>query len=204
MTVSTAAAFAMLEMYEIRRPSFYARTGMELLERVITYELPNPRAFLATIARRRQEFVRLDQHSAMIGGQVLDVDHAAFPWFWWNSPEEFSSYLALPNTEAWAGMIDGKVVSYVGFTHYRRWSHLDRIAIHPAFQRHGYGREALHFSVERMVGHGAIQVALSTQGNNIASRRLYESVGFRPTPEHDYDVYGMIFPAGRRLMEESG
>lgn len=196
-----AAAFVMLETYETRRPAFYTRNGMDRLEHITTYEHARPRSFLATMTERRQHFVRLDREHAALGRQVLDLDHAAFPWLWWNSAEEFSSYLSLPNIDVWAGIVDDRVVSYVGFTHYRRWAHLDRIAIHPDAQRQGFGREALHFAVERMVARGAMRVGLSTQGNNMVSRRLYESAGFHPTPDLDYDVYGIILPPGQRMMD---
>lgn len=194
-----AAAFIMLEAFETRRPSFYQRHGFDRLEKIVTYEHSKPRDFLSSMADRRQQFVHLDRNAGGIASQVVEIDHAAFPWLWWNSVAEFSSYIALPNVEVWAGLLDGDVVSYVGFTHYRHWSHLDRIAIHPRVQRMGLGREALHFAVERMVSRGAMRVGLSTQGDNTVSRNMYESVGFRPTPDHDYDVYGVILPNGRAL-----
>lgn len=196
------AAFVMLELQEIRRPSFYQRNGLERLESIVTYEMRQPQAFLRTIPSRRQEFVQLDWRSGELGKTVIDLDHAAFPWLWWNSAEEFTSYISLPNIEVWAGMHDGEVVSYVGFTHFRGWSHLDRIAIRPDTQGQGFGREALHFTVERMVNAGARRIGLSTQGTNARSRRLYERIGFRETPEHHYDVYGVIFPAGRAHVRQ--
>jgi ribosomal protein S18 acetylase RimI-like enzyme len=199
-----AAAFVLLEAFETRRPSFYESHGLSRIEQIVTYEHAQPRSFLRSIKDRRQEFVQLSRANGALGEHILEIDHAAFPWLWWNSAEEFSSYLMLPNTEVWAGKIGGEVVSYVGFTHYRHWSHLDRIAIRPDVQRMGYGREALHFAAERMVDHGAMQVALSTQGDNAVSRRMYESVGFRATPDHDYDVYGVFFEPGRRFMEQEG
>ena len=201
-----ACAFVLLETFETRRPSFYEKHGLERVEQIITYEHPHPLSFLATITEKRQQFVRLSRETAAIAEEVLKIDQAAFPWLWWNSADEFSSYLAMPNIDLWAGMVNGEVISYVGFTHYHQWSHLDRIAIRPDVQRQGYGLEALHFAVERMVEHGALRVGLSTQGNNAASRRMYESVGFQTTPEHDYDVYGVIFPLGQRFLkhEESG
>jgi len=199
-----AAAFIMLEAFETRRPSFYERHGLERLEQIVTYEHNKPQSFLASIANRRQDFVRLNRESGVLASHVVDVDHASFPWLWWNSVAEFSSYIALPNVEVWAGLLDGEVVSYVGFTHYRHWSHLDRIAMHPRFQRRGLGREALHFAVERMVTRGAMRVGLSTQGDNMASRHMYESVGFGPTPDHDYDVYGVILPNGRARIGQQG
>lgn len=192
------AGFVMLELQEIRRPSFYQRNGLERLESIVTYEMRQPEAFLRSIPSRRQDFVQLDRRSGELGQAVIDLDHEAFPWLWWNSAEEFSSYIALPNIEVWAGVHEGEVVSYAGFTQFRGWSHLDRIAIRPAMQGQGFGREALHFAIERMVKMGARRVALSTQGTNARSRRLYETIGFRETPGHHYDVYGVIFPEGRK------
>jgi ribosomal protein S18 acetylase RimI-like enzyme len=199
-----AAAFVLLETYETRQPSFYARNGMQRLETIVTYELTQPGAFLKQMTRRRQQFVKLDRQTAELGEAVLNLDHVAFPWLWWNSAEEFSNYLSIPNIEVWAGTLDGNVISYVGFTHFWCWSHLDRIAIRPDAQRQGFGREALHFAVERMLEQGATRVGLSTQGENEASRNLYESIGFRETPGHNYDVHGVVFEPGRRFIEQGG
>lgn len=199
-----AAAFVLLETYETRQPSFYTRNGLKRLETIITYELIEPATFLKQLTHRRQQFVQLDRQTAELANAVLDLDRAAFPWLWWNSPEEFSSYLSMPNIEVWAGIRGGEVISYVGFTHYWRWSHLDRIAIRPDVQRQGFGREALHFAFERMLEKGATRIGLSTQGENAASRHLYESVGFRETSGHNYDVHGVVFAPGRKYIEQGG
>lgn len=197
-----AAAFVLLDTLETRQPAFYARNGLKRLETIITYELTQPEAFLEQLTQRRLQFVHLDWQTAELGEAVLNLDRVAFPWLWWNSPEEFSSYLSMPNIEVWAGTLDGEVISYVGFTHFWRWSHLDRIAIRPDVQRRGFGREALHFAVERMLEKGAARIGLSTQGENTASRHLYESVGFRETPAHNYDVYGVVFEPGRTYIQQ--
>jgi ribosomal protein S18 acetylase RimI-like enzyme len=196
------AAFVLMESFESRRPSFYVRNGLDLLESIVTYELFDPAPFVATMFGRRQEFFPLAAPNGELASAVIALDHAAFPWLWRNSAEEFSAYLALPTVEIWAGLDGNDVVSYVGFTHFRGWSHLDRIAIHPHLQGRGYGREALHFAVERMVRKGARRVGLSTQGTNRRSRTMYEKIGFRETPDHNYDVYGVILPDGRRVIEE--
>lgn len=198
------AGVVLLETYESRRPAFYARNGFEHLETIVTYMLSQPRPFLERMSRRTQEFFHLDGRRPDLAKAVLELDHAAFPWLWWNSPEEFSKYLIMPNVEIWAGMVDGEITSYVGFTHFSGWSHLDRIAVRPDVQQQGYGREALHFSVEQMVQRGATRVGLSTQGKNTRSRRMYESVGFRETPGHHYGVYGVLFAEGRERMNEEG
>lgn len=199
-----AAGVILMDLHESRRPSFYARNQFKHLETIVTYMLSQPYPFLGSMSSRNQQFFRLDSRRPDLAKVVLDLDHAAFPWLWWNSSEEFTNYLRLPNVELWVGMAQGEVVSYVGFTHFAGWSHLDRIAVRPDFQQRGYGREALHFSVEKMVERGARRVGLSTQGENQRSRRMYESVGFRETPEHHYGVYGVMFAEGRERMKQEG
>ena len=198
------AGVILMDAHESRPPSFFARNNMELLETIVTYELPDPDRFLATLHEHSQRFVQVDYRRPELLGALLEVDHAAFPWLWWNSEAEFTSYLTMPNVEIWAGVLDGQMVTYLGITHFRGWSHLDRIAVRPDVQGHGLGREALHFAVQRMVGRGARRVGLSTQGENARSRRLYESVGFQETPAHHYEVHGVLFAPGRRQVAEGG
>jgi GNAT superfamily N-acetyltransferase len=121
------------------------------------------------------------------------LDNIAFPWFWWNSPEEFDAYLDYPGVEIWAGIREHEVVAYVGTTHYRSWAHLDRIATRPDLQGTGIGRAALTFAVKTMVGGGSRRIALSTQGNNSRSRALYQRSGFVRTPADDYSVFVAVF-----------
>lgn len=201
---SGAAGVVLTNTYETRRPAFYARNGIEHLETIVTYMLSQPKPFLDSVTRRKQEFFQFDYRRPDLAKAVLELDHAAFPWLWQNSSEEFSRYIALPNVEVWVGMVDGEIVSYLGFMHFGSWSHLDRIAVRPDVQQQGFGREALHFAVEHMLLRGARRVGLSTQGGNQRSRRLYESVGFRETPAHHYGVYGVLFAEGRERMKQEG
>jgi ribosomal protein S18 acetylase RimI-like enzyme len=198
------AGFVVLDAYETRRPSFYANNRLELLETIVTYEHSQPMGYLDTIHSYRQQFYRIDHRRPELAKALPALDHAAFPWLWWNAEAEFSSYMQLPNVELWAGVIDDDVVSYIGVTHFRGWGHLDRIAIRPDVQGQGLGRETLHFAVKRMVARGARRVGLSTQGENERSRRLYETVGFRETPQHNYGVYGVMFASGRELVAQGG
>ncbi len=132
-------------------------------------------------------------------GALVSLDHDAFPWLWRNSAEEFRLYLAMPEVEVWVGLSGERLVSYVGLTHFPGWGHLDRIAVAPVAQSAGFGRESLRFAVHRVAELGARRMGLSTQGDNVRSQRLYESVGFRRTAEHDYSVRGVVFD--QRLLE---
>lgn len=176
----------MLDQYEGRRDSFYSRIGFEMLQHIIIYELPRiPRGIPEA---RKLRYVPL---TPAVQADLLHVDHAAFPWLWWNSSAEFSAYAALYGVEIYiAYEPDGTPVAYVGLTSYRGWGHLDRIAVLPTRQGTGYGLDALHFAVSRLGDLGARRVGLSTQADNIRSQHLYERYGFRRAGGSDYTIYG--------------
>lgn len=176
----------MLDQFEGRRDSFYSRIGFDLLQHIIIYELPRvPRAIPAPT---RLRFVPL---SPATRDELLQVDHAAFPWLWWNSTAEFNAYTALYGVEIYVGYEeDSTPAAYVGLTSYRGWGHLDRIAVIPDRQGSGYGLEALNFAIARLSELGAKRIGLSTQEDNIRSQHLYERYGFRRTNGSDYTIYG--------------
>jgi ribosomal protein S18 acetylase RimI-like enzyme len=192
-----AAALVMLETGERRRPAFYHQNGFSRVEVIRTYEHIEPRVLARQVDPGTQEFVRvtLDQPALLAAVQMLD--HQAFPWFWWNSPEEFDAYLRMSDVEVWAGVRDGAVVSYIGFTSFHQWAHLDRIAVAPELQGKGIGRSAVAFAARRTLAEGARHLGLSTQNGNRVSRHLYESLGFRHTRTSDYDVFGIVMDPGR-------
>ncbi len=176
----------MLDQAEGRRESFYSRIGFDLLQHIIIYELPRiPRGIPEA---RKLRYVPL---TPALLHDLLHVDHAAFPWMWWNSSAEFTAYAALYGVEIYVAYEpEGIPVAYVGLTSYRGWGHLDRIAVLPTRQGSGYGLDALHFAVKRLGDLGARRVGLSTQADNIRSQHLYEQYGFRRTGENDYSIYG--------------
>ncbi len=176
----------MLDQHEGRRESFYAQIGFDLLQNIVVYELPRlPRPIPPPATLR---FTPVTPETL---DDLLAVDHAAFPWLWWNSAAEFASYAAHYGVEIFLGSEpDGTPVAYVGVTSYRGWGHLDRIAVIPDRQGAGYGLEALNFAVGRLAEQGARRVGLSTQADNIRSQHLYERYGFRRTTGSDYLIYG--------------
>lgn len=176
----------MLDQHETRRESFYTRIGFDLLQNIVVYELPRlPRSIPAP------ERLRFEPITRETLDELFAVDHAAFPWLWWNSPVEFASYAGLYGVEIFLGREpDSTPVAYVGITSYRGWGHLDRIAVIPDRQGLGYGLETLNFAIGRLAEQGARRVGLSTQADNIRSQHLYERYGFHRTAGSDYLIYG--------------
>lgn len=57
-------------------------------------------------------------------------------------------------------------------------AHLLRIAVDPAFQRRGLGRDLLASVLARASEHGATRVLLEVGASNRPARSLYEALGF--------------------------
>ncbi len=191
-------------MNESRRPTFYARAGLEPLEEVITYELDPRRPRDLPTGRLRFRFASVGDPDVLAA--LVRIDHAAFPWLWRNSVAEFLAYAATPGVELLLGLDGDRPVSYAGVTRYPGWGHLDRIAVAPAEQGLGLGRETVAFAVERMARGGARRIGLSTQRENGRSQRLYERFGFRRSPGYDYRLYGAYFrpaPAADAEIEDA-
>lgn len=191
------------EQVERRQASFYAHARLEPIEDIVIYEMSRVRAKAPRSGHLRFGPVHLDD--APMLQELIRLDHAAFPWLWWNSVEEFAEYAASPGVRIEVALDnDGRAIAYVGLTRFRSWGHLDRIAVDPAMQGQGVGRVALDYAVSSLAAAGAGRVGLSTQARNIRSRALYESYGFRRTTSHDYRVYGRLLDPTRRLDELVG
>jgi ribosomal protein S18 acetylase RimI-like enzyme len=184
-----AALTVMVEIDETRRPSFYERSGFEHLEKVVTFDLDRSMVRRVSCATQLR-FVRADPRDPATMDVLLDLDHAAFPWIWWNSTQEFEAYFVAEGVQIYLGLDDGVPVSYTGFTSFPSWGHLDRIAVDPALQGRGYGLQTLAFSVETMLTLGSRKIGLSTQSDNVRSQRLYQRYGFVRTASNDYDLWG--------------
>jgi ribosomal protein S18 acetylase RimI-like enzyme len=185
-----AHAFVVLEWDQIRRPSFYHHLGLQLLDEILPFEIDARRV---TASRTPDPLEQLLLFPGSNADELVEVDHAAFPWLWWNSEREFASYMANPGVEIWTSWSEGRIAGYVGFTSYGEWGHIDRIAVHPGAQRRGLGRRLVTFAIRRLRSKGASIVGLSTQRGNWRSQRLYHQVGFRRSAHNAYAVYGLIY-----------
>lgn len=178
-----------VEMDELRRPSFYERVGMDMIEEIMTYEIEVNTArqlpHLPPIEFRRVSTTNPEDVQAL-----LAIDHVSFPWLWWNSAAEFRIYGDTPGVDLYLGLVDGRPISYLGLTTFPAWGHLDRVAVIPDMQGRGYGRSAIAFALATLTRTGARRVALSTQKANLRSQLLYERFGFHRSPGFDYRLYG--------------
>ncbi len=185
---ANARLLVYLELDDIRQAAFWQKAGFHLLEEVIAYELDRIPPTGGCGERLRFTPANLSDEATLAALESLD--HAAFPWIWWNSRREFQAYGRGPGVEVFLADDGEEPVGYFGITSYWGWGHLDRIAIHPRYQGFGLGREMLAFAVQRLAEAGARRIGLSTQRTNRRSQRLYETFGFRRSLSSDYCLYG--------------
>jgi len=114
---------------------------------------------------------------------LLKLDHASFPWLWWNNREEFEVYMQMPDVYVYMASDGDRPVGYASFTLYPGWAHLDRLAVVESEQGKRYGAAQLLFVLQRMVEAGKHDVGLSTQATNLQSHKLYTGFGFNLTSE---------------------
>jgi ribosomal protein S18 acetylase RimI-like enzyme len=159
-------------------PRAYSALGMELLERIVFFgkELGDPKGI--TLAR---ELPTLDFALLSLAelNTLVQVDHSAFPWLWWNSLHEFENYIQTEGVYVYLAQKAGVPVGYASFTMYQGWAHLDRLAVIEGEQGKGYGAGQLVHALRAMETLGAGSVNLSTQENNVQSHRLYKGFGFK-------------------------
>lgn len=130
----------------------------------------DPASFPALVIRRAT-LTHMDE--------LMLVDHDSFPWMWWNSYEEFETYLQMGKVYAYIAYLDDVPVGYASFTMYEGWAHLDRLAVASGYQGRRLGASQLLTVLHRMRELGAGSVGLSTQEDNTQSHRLYRAFGFK-------------------------
>lgn len=162
---------------------FYADQGFSSLEQIIYYERLNLDVEYQPSRLEIRPLVAADVD------RLVELDHDAFPWLWWNSREESRHYSQMEEVQIYVAERRGKPIGYLGFTIFERWGHLDRLAVIASEQGKGYGAEQLNFAISRMGKLGVKRLTLSTQETNSRSQRLYESFGFRRTGEKNR-LYG--------------
>lgn len=184
-------AYLIIEWDEIRRPEFYDALGFCLLDEVLPFDVDSKT--LAKGVETPGEAVRIHSMRSQWADSLVELDHLAFPWLWINSRAEFEHYLDSFSVEVWGHVVEGRLAAYIGFTAYGDWGHIDRIAVHPQFQRRGLARKLMQHAGWRMQRLGVRTIGLTTQAGNWKSQRLYHQLGFRRTPRNRYAVYGVLF-----------
>jgi ribosomal protein S18 acetylase RimI-like enzyme len=185
--------FLAIESNERRSQSFYDRCGLVPLEEVVAYERGRDRMPANRRFSGPERVITLDDLNL---SELIAIDHDAFPWLWQNVTAEFRDYLEQAGVEIYIMREESEAVGYLGISMYAGWGHIDRVAVRPKWQGHGYGRHLTEFAIARMTALGATSIGLSTQSRNVRSQALYERLGFRRKQAGEYRIYGALLREG--------
>ncbi len=170
----------------------YADLGFAPIERIVFFQRNLPNGECGMGNAEYNSIPHLQYHVCTLHDLelLLQLDHASFPWLWWNSRDEFEAYLQMPGVHVYSASYEGQPVGYASYTICDGWAHLDRLAVIESHQGRKFGAAQLLHSLNHIIALGARSVSLSTQQTNAQSHRLYEGFGFRQTRDH-MDMYGM-------------
>jgi ribosomal-protein-alanine N-acetyltransferase len=108
---------------------------------------------------------------------IVVNDHAAFDPVWWHSPKSIAHALQVVSHFSVAEL-EGQVVGHAFSDLYGEQGHLIRLAVHPAFQRHGLGEQLAIESLNYQIAVGAFPFTVNTQSDNLPSQALYRRLGY--------------------------
>ena len=103
---------------------------------------------------------------------IIEIEKASFslPWGEEVFGEKLDSLLA--------AKIEGRVAAYILFEKIADELHIIRLAVHPEFRRRGIAKNLVETVLEQTRGSGVKSVYLEVRESNLASKKLYESLGF--------------------------
>ncbi len=155
-----------------------SEAGFAVLDEVQFFELDRLRRRGPALPVPAQP-ARLQPARAADLAALAEVDAAAFPPLWHFGYEDMLELLLRSRMQiAWH---DSRPIGYSALiANSGAETQLARLAVHPAVQKQGIGRQLLYDAVRYAVEAGYETLALNTQTDNLRSQRLYRSFGFQP------------------------
>ena len=121
--------------------------------------------------------LRAGQPSDLPALAILDAE--VFPPLWHMGVVGLQGLLLLGRLQV--AHTEGQLVGYSALNAAGSQAHLSRLAVHPAWQGHGYGRVLLYDALVYAQHEGVNTVMLNTQVENAPAQQLYRQTGFQPT-----------------------
>jgi ribosomal protein S18 acetylase RimI-like enzyme len=153
----------------------FRQTGFQKIDEIVELAKTGMAHAVEAKAYPIREFRAIDRD------EVLEIERVSFPWLWWNSTAELEHYSSSDAVRLFVMPEEDRLVGYVGLTKRGDHAHLDRLAVRADDQRAGRGAALVAHALSIASEMGVRTITLTTQRDNVQSRRLYERFGFRTT-----------------------
>src|SRR3990167_169477 len=91
----------------------------------------------------------------------------------------------------WVVEVDKQLIAFIFIAVQGDESHILNIAVHPSYQRQGWGRKLLTYAIEEIKNKGATMAYLEVRRSNSHAIGLYEQLGFSAISERK-DYYPIL------------
>jgi len=157
--------------------------GFSITDQVIFYEQDLPGAITSP-----DPAIRRFKHKDLQSVQAVDGEAFSSIWRHAASAVEKALHKATYTTVL---ELDSKIVGYQISTSNTFGAHLARLAVLPEIQNQGIGTRLVQDLLSHFTRKGVFRVTVNTQGQNHASRHVYEKLGFKLMDLH-YPVYDIL------------
>ncbi len=168
----------------------YEAAGLTVSEQVVYFE----RDRLNRLAAQLQPPAGPAQLRPATPGDLdalAGLDAATFDVLWHLSAKELRTLLFQGSIQM--AIQDGVLAGYMAYTVQGESAQLARLAVHPAWQGRGIGRQLLTDCLLTAAAQGCRLAVLNTQARNQAAQHLYRSFGFTATGRR-LAVYTTLLP----------
>lgn len=162
---------------------FFTAAGFEKQDTVIYFRLNHLRERdpLTGLANESPGCpAELVQATPALIDALAELDAATFEPLWHFGAKDILEMMVRGQVRA--ALVDGKLAGYAALiSSSHNEAHLARLAVHPAFQGRGLGRQLLYETIAVARSQGRSALALNTQASNERSQALYRAAGFVPS-----------------------
>lgn len=107
---------------------------------------------------------------------IIDLEHKCFSLPW--TKGMFMDELANPNALYLVLEFEDRICGYAGMWQILNEGHITNVAVHPDYQRRGFGRLLIKSLIRYARENGIEALTLEVRVSNLPAISLYESMGF--------------------------
>ncbi|PIZ64258.1 MAG: hypothetical protein COY19_09165 [Candidatus Marinimicrobia bacterium CG_4_10_14_0_2_um_filter_48_9] len=100
--------------------------------------------------------------------------------------ERITAELDRPENAFLVGEIGGQIVASVFGTHDGRKGWINRLAVHPDFQHHGFAEQMVRAAEAIIEAQGIEIIGCLIEADNQASKQFFQKIGYNPKPDIHY------------------